>query len=152
MADTPSYEEKIEMQYDALIKNALGNERKNFFRDLNRQIKKQSLFSDLDDGQAEAFADDSASEAFADVEAEFQVMQYSVAVRDALLYDALSQLDDSRRNIILMAFWLEMSDREIADETGMKRRTVNGIKHKTYKIIKQILEADGYDANSFFPQ
>jgi RNA polymerase sigma factor (sigma-70 family) len=152
MADTPSYEQKTEMEYDALIKTALGNEKKNFFRDMERQMKKQALFSELDDNQVECFEDSGALEAFNFVDAEFQVLRYSVAVRDALLHDALSRIDEMARNVILMAFWLEMSDREIADDTGIPRRTVNKIRNKAYMKLKEILEGEGYDANSFFPK
>jgi DNA-directed RNA polymerase sigma subunit (sigma70/sigma32) len=83
---------------------------------------------------------------------EFHVMQYSVAVKDALIYDVLSRIDEQGRDIILMAFWLEMRDQEIADKMRLKRRKVNYIRNKTYQKLKTMLEADGYDASSFFPK
>ena len=125
MADMPSYEEKTE---------------------------KQSLFCELEDGQAESFEDTGALEAFEDVDTAFQVMEYSVSVRSDLLYEALSQIDERARNVILMAFWLDMTDREISEETGLKRRTVNDIKNKTYKKLRTALEDDGHDASTFFPK
>ena len=150
MADTPSYEQKTEMQFDRFIKVALQRELKRFIRDMGDEIENLYLFCELDDGQLECFADVYAQKAFDDVEAEFQVMNYTVEVRDSLLYDALSQLDERSRNVVLMWHWLEMTDQEIADETGIKRRTVNDIRRNAHVTLKNILEADGYDASSFF--
>ena len=72
MADTPSYEEKTEMQYNAFIKKALATEVKWFFKELHQQMARQSLFSELDEEQTEYFEDSGALEAFADIEAVFR--------------------------------------------------------------------------------
>jgi RNA polymerase sigma factor (sigma-70 family) len=154
MVDGPSRDDaqKTEKEYDALIKRSLGNGRKNFFRDTERLRKRQTPFSEFDDDRIESFADERASDAFALIGSEFRVMKYSVSVRDALLHDALSRIDEQSRSIVLMAYWLEMSDLEISDETGIPRRTVNGIKRRTYDKLREIPEDEGYDASSFFPK
>ena len=152
MGEPPSYERQTEKQYDRWIKKSLCNEQAEFFRELRRQASKQTLFSEMGEDQVEALEDSVAAEAFDIVDSEFQVLQYSVAVRDELLYDALTQIDERDRHVILMAFWLEMTDLEISDETGIPRSTVNAIKHRTYKNLKKILEDNGYDANTFFPK
>ena len=152
MADTPSYEQKTEMQYDRFIKKVLVNERSNFITSLKRRMSWQTLFCELGDGKENSFEDDSALDALARVEAEFQVMRCSVPVRNAALYETLSKIDERARNVILMSYWFGMTDQEIADETGLKRRTVNDVKNKTYKKLRTMLEEDGYDASSFFPR
>jgi RNA polymerase sigma factor (sigma-70 family) len=152
MADNPSYEQQTEMQYDAFIKHSLDREVKKFLRGTNRLMAKQTLFSEMDGEDTAVFEDDRALAAYDFVDSEFQVLQYSVAVRDALLHDALSQIDEQARNIVLMAYWLDMSDLEISDETDIPRRTVNEIKRRTYGKLKKILEDKGYDANTFFPK
>lgn len=151
MADTPSYEKRTEIEYEALIKTALGNEKRNYNRDRTRLASTRILFSDMVDWKPETYADESASLAYADaVEMKFQVMHFSVPVRNAILYDALTQIDSASRVVVLMAYWLDMSDLEIADEIGSKRRTVNEIRRRTCRKLRIILEADGYDANRFF--
>jgi RNA polymerase sigma factor (sigma-70 family) len=152
MADYLPYEEKTEMQYDRWIRKSLGNERKNFSNEMARQAERQILFSEMDDGELEAIEDSGAQQAFELMDSGFQVLQYTVEVRDELLHDALSQIDERARSIILMAYWLDMSDLEISDATGISRRTVNSIKHSAYSKLKKILEAQGYDANRFFPK
>jgi RNA polymerase sigma factor (sigma-70 family) len=152
MGEHLPYEQKTEMQYDRWLKKALGNEKADFFRAMAWQAEHQILFSELDDGKLETLVDVGAHNAYEFVNSEFQVLRYSVEVRDELLCDALSQIDERSRNIILLAYWLKMSDLEISDETGIPRRTVNSVKHGAYAKLKNILEANGYDASSFFPK
>jgi len=152
MGEPLSHEQKTEMQYDRWIKKSLGNELKNFHTEAAQHAEHEALFCEFDEDQVEAFEDKYAGDAYDYVDSEFQVLQYSVAVRNALLHDALSLIDGKSRGIILMAFWLEMTDLEISEETGIPRSTVNAIKHKTYKNLKKILEDNGYDANTFFPK
>ena len=149
MADTPSYEQKTEIQFDSLIKVALKNEVISFQRKMRDEYEKQSLFCELDEGQVENIADNKALEAFNHVGTEFQVMQYTVDVCDALLYEALSQVDEVARNMVLMRHWLEMKDQEIANATGIERRKVKKIRKNTYTLIEKILEAKGYGKSSF---
>jgi RNA polymerase sigma factor (sigma-70 family) len=154
MVDSSSYEQRTEMEYDCFIKNSLDKEVKMFLRGerRRRRLKKQALFSEMGEEDIAALEDSGAREAYDLVGSEFQVLQYPVAVRDSLLYDALTQIDERARNIILMAYWLEMSDLEISDETGMPRRTVNDVKRKAYAKLRKILEGNGHDANTFFPK
>ena len=150
MADATAYENVTEMQFDSYIKVALDNEFNQFFRKMGEEIENQLLFNELDDGQMESFMDPHAQKAFDDMGTEFKFMQYTVEVCDEQLYDALSRLDERSRTVILMRHWLEMSDQEISDETGIKRRTVNDIRASATKDLKEILGRDGYDANGFF--
>jgi RNA polymerase sigma factor (sigma-70 family) len=117
-----------------------------------RRAEKQILFSEMDEEQVAALEDKRAMDAITFADSEFQVLQYSVSVQDALLHDALLQIDERSRNVVLMAYWLEMSDLEISDETGIPRRTVNSVKRGAYAKLKKILEDNGYDTNSFFPK
>ena len=144
MMDTPSYEQEVEEKYDSFIKKSLGRERISFSRQFFRQMERQSLFSELTEGQTEAFEDKQASEMLGCVETEFQVLQYPIMVRNSRLCDALSQLDERSLDITLMFYWLGMTDQEIAGETGLKRRKVNDIRNKSYPRLKKLLEANGY--------
>jgi RNA polymerase sigma factor (sigma-70 family) len=140
------------MEYDAFLKNSLDKEVKKFLRDTKRRRKRQDLFSEMAEEDVAAFEDTGALEAYDLVDSEFKVLRYSVEVKDALLCDALMQIDGRTRDIILMAYWLEMSDLEISDETDIPRSTVNAIKRRAYGKLRKILEDQGYDTNSFFPK
>jgi len=122
------------------------------FQELKRQMGKEILFSDMEEDDLQAVEDSDANEAYDLIENEFRVLPYTVAVRDDALYEALAQLDDRDRDVLLLAYWLNMSDMDISDETGTPRRTVNNIKRRAYEKMRKILEGNGYGANTFFPK
>ena len=150
MGDPLFNEQIIEMRFDRWIKKSFKNELKNYRKETARLAANEALFSEFDEEQVEAFEDKQAREPFDYLGYEFKVLQYSVEVQDTLLHDALLQIGERERSIILMAYWLDMSDLEISDETDIPRRTVNDIKRRTFGKLRKILEGKGYDANSFF--
>ena len=152
MVESLSTEQQTEMEYDAFIKEALDREVKKHFRDAGRLMKKRSLFCEISEEAVDAFEDVGSREAYDLIGNEFIVLEYTVTVRDDALYDALSQLDGRDRDVLLLAYWLDMSDGEISDATNIPRRTVNEIRRKAYKKTRKLLEDSGYGANTFFPK
>ena len=49
----------------------------------------------------------------------FQVLGYDVEIRDMLLAEALQTLTEKKRNVILLSYFMEMSDAEIAREMNL---------------------------------
>lgn len=63
-----------------------------------------------------------------------------VAVKDFLLGAALEKLDANQRDIVLLAYFLDMTDREIAEYLKLVRRTVTYRRGAILKQLKKILE------------
>ena len=74
----------------------------------------------------------------------FQVGNETVYVKHDRLTEALSAISEKERNIILMYWFLDMADREIATHLGIARRTVNTHRQKGYDLLKKLMggEAD----------
>ena len=70
----------------------------------------------------------------------FQVMDKDVPVRDEDISDALKKLPERKRMIILMAFFLDMTEQEIADYYHLVQSTVHYHKAESLRILKGILE------------
>lgn len=70
----------------------------------------------------------------------FKVLEYDIAVRDELLAEALQQLPDKKRDIVLLSYFLDYSDVEIAELLNVVRRTVNDQRHKALKDLKKEME------------
>ena len=60
------------------------------------------------------------------------------------MYKALKRLNQVRRNIILMVYWLEMNDREIGEAIGYSRSNVNRIKLLAQEKLQIYMEGYGY--------
>ena len=67
-------------------------------------------------------------------------MNYEVEVRDELLAIALKHLPDKKRYVILMSYFLNLPDGEIADEMNLVRTTVNYHKSSSLQKLRKIME------------
>ena len=59
-----------------------------------------------------------------------------------LLADALNALPQDNRDILLMYWFLEMADREIAERMNLARRTINNRRLKSYRLLKELMGGD----------
>lgn len=66
----------------------------------------------------------------------------TITIKDAKLASVLSALPNKKREIVLLSFFLEMTDKEIADKLNMVRSTVQYRRAITLKEIKQRMEVD----------
>src|SRR5699024_9379558 len=65
----------------------------------------------------------------------FKVLEYCIEVEDEKLASALMSLPNKKRDIILLAYFLDMNDREIAEKLNAARRT---IQYRRISSIKQL--------------
>ncbi len=65
-----------------------------------------------------------------------------VAVQNENLAHALQILSEDKREIILLAYFLDMSDREIAEKLNLFRSTVQRNRTIALKILKEQLAGE----------
>ena len=70
----------------------------------------------------------------------FQVQGYTIPIRSEILANALVKLSEKKRDIILLAYFLDMTDQEIADKLDMVRYTVQRRRAKSLKELKKEME------------
>ena len=78
-------------------------------------------------------------------QAHFHVQGYDVAIESKDLANALTVLPDDKRDIVLLAYFLDMTDQEIADKLDMVRYTVQRRRAKSLKELKKKMEVDSSD-------
>ena len=67
---------------------------------------------------------------------------YDIEVKDALIAEALQALSERKRNVILLSYFLDMSDADIAREMNLVRSTVHEHRKRSLKILREIMEGD----------
>jgi RNA polymerase sigma factor (sigma-70 family) len=72
----------------------------------------------------------------------FNVLSEVINISDVDLAEALNSLPPDRRNIILLSYFLDMPDREIADKLNMARRTVAYRRTSSLQELKNLLESE----------
>ncbi len=62
-----------------------------------------------------------------------------------MLYKALSQLPEAQRKVLLLDFWCELPDKEIAERMEVATRTVYNLRKRAFGAIKKYYEHHGRD-------
>ena len=71
-----------------------------------------------------------------------------MAIENENLANALTVLPDDKRDIVLLAYFLDMTDQEIADKLDMVRRTVQYKRAQSLKELKKEMEVTEDGAQS----
>ena len=72
----------------------------------------------------------------------FEVCGYRIPVNDDRLAAALAKLLREKRDVILLSYYMDMSDREIGELLDMARRTVQHRRTDTLAELRKRMEDD----------
>lgn len=125
--------------FDSFCKKVLKHEAAGGHREINRRAWMEISMSDLPEEAMEQLAvyDDYPWDY-----TPFQIGDETVLVKDDRLAEALAAIPERERNIILLYWFLELADREIADRMGIARRTVNTHRQNAYRLLKKLMGGD----------
>ena len=134
---TPSQKKTVRHQFDSFCRKVLREDARDYMRSLTRQSTHEVSLSELSEEQMARLyvLDEYPSEQF-----HFNVHGYDVAVKDERLAEALAALSNDKRDIVLLAYFLDMTDQEIADKLNVVRRTVQYRRASSLKEMKERLE------------
>lgn len=141
MEQSSSYE-KIQHQYDTLAKKTLKGEARSYLRAIARRAAREVVFSDLGANDLnQLFLLDEYNAEYSI----FQVSGFDIIVKDELLGAALTALSERKRNIVLLSYYLDMSDEEIAALLNVVRSTIFRHRKNALEEIRKYMEgnADG---------
>jgi DNA-directed RNA polymerase specialized sigma subunit len=116
-----SFEKAIEVQFDCLTKKVIKCTQKKYYRDISRRWKNELSFSYLSKMELNHWGtmDDYSSNYTA-----FNVLGMEVQVSDEQLSKALKVIPENKRNIILLSYFMDMSDSEIGKLMNLVRSTI----------------------------
>ena len=137
-----SHEQSKRHTFDSFCKKVLKHEARDYYDELKRQRSRESTFSDLSTKEmAQLYTEDKY---FATKQI-FNVLSFDVIVTDDVIAKALQNLPERKRDIILLSYFLERSDREIGDKLNMLRATVQYQRTRTLQQMKIFMEGDAYE-------
>ncbi len=109
---------------------------------MKRQRKKEKSFSDLSLKEMDQLY---TVDKYFVTEQIFNVLGLDVIVTDDVIAGALDNLPEQKRDIILLSYFLELSDREIGDKLNMLRSTVQYQRTRTLQQIKTFMGGDVHE-------
>ena len=138
MGQSSSYfEDKIRHQFDRYCQIALKGEVVDYYRHMDYRRKNEISFTELSEKEKnKLFIMDN----YAVENQWFQVLGYDIEVKDSLIAEALKELPKKKRDVILLSFFMEMSDAEIARQMQLVRSTIHEHRIRSLKLLKMIMK------------
>jgi RNA polymerase sigma factor (sigma-70 family) len=134
-----SFEKAIEAQFDCLTKKVIKYTQKKYYRDISRRWRNEISFSDLSEMELNHFGtlDDYSSDYTV-----FSVLGMEVQISDEQLSKALKILPEKKRNIILLSYFMDMSDLEIGKLMNLVRSTIYRHRTSTLEEIRKMYKEE----------
>jgi len=123
--------------FDAFCKKVLRNEVRDYYDEVKRLRDKEVSFSELSEQELEQL---STTDEYFSSEQIFNVLGSNVIVSDENIAEALNVLPTRKRDIILLSYFLELSDGEIGEKLNLIRSTVQYQRTSTLRELKKLLE------------
>jgi DNA-directed RNA polymerase specialized sigma24 family protein len=127
-----SHEEHIQHSFDAFCKKVLRNEARDYQDEQARKRNREISFSDL---PVEVMEQLSVCDIYLMEDKTFGVLDYAVYIDN----DEIAALPLDKRDIILLSYFLDMSDNEIAKLLNMVRSSVTYRRSSTLKLLKELM-------------
>jgi len=134
-----SHESFTQQTFDSFCKKVLKYSAYDYQRAMQRQRERETPFSELSERELASLA--ATDEYFKDAYA-FDVLGMAVNVSNCELAEALNELPADRRDIVLLSYFLDMTDKEIAQKLNIARRTVAYRRTSTLRELKKILGSE----------
>ena len=131
-----SHEEHIRHTFDVFCKKVLRNEARDYLDELARQRNREISFSDLPVEVMEQLS--VCDDYFAD-DRTFDVLGNTVQIASDELAEAIAALPKQKRDIILLSYFLDMPDSEIAKALNMVRSSVAYRRSATLKLLRELM-------------
>ena len=137
-----SYEQRIQNQFGAFCVRVLKNEARYIQRELASLQSQEKSFGELTASELEQTA---VWDKHFMSEHVFEVLGLPVVVAGDLLADALAQLPEGKRDVILLSYFLGMTDREISEKLNIVHQTVSKRRLVTLKELREYLMKEGFE-------
>lgn len=144
MDEKSRYEQFNEITFEAYCKAAINNAVLKVRQRRAAREKREVLLSDLPENALyDVGAEDKELERAEDERRVFHVRGVDVAVSDERLARAISYLLPKDREIVLLSYFAELTDGEVAQRVKLSRPTVQRRKNAALGKLRNLLEQDG---------
>ena len=134
---TPSQKKTVRHQFDSFCRKVLREEARDYERHIAWRSNHEVSLSELSEERVRQMY---VLDRYPSEQIHFHVQGYNVTIENENLANALMVLSGDKRDIVLLAYFLDMTDQEIADTLDMVRRTVQYKRARSLKELKKEME------------
>ena len=135
-------ERRIQNQFGGFCVRVLKNEANNIHREHARLRDREKSLGDLNAAELEQTA---TADKYFMSEHVFKVLGLPIVVTGDLLAEAIAQLPKDKRDVILLAYFVGLNDREISERISISRQAVTRRRNKTLKELREYLAREGME-------
>ena len=136
MEPSSSRRKTVEHQFDSFCKKVLRDEHRDIMRGLKRKGNIEILFCEMTQKQFDELV---TKDKYKSDMNKFMACGFEVEIESVLLAEALSALSEQSRDIVLLSYFLDMSDPEIAKALNMVRRSVQYQRSASLNKLKKYI-------------
>lgn len=133
-----SFETSVQNQFGAFCIKVLKNEMKNIYREMD----KQHTEIDIEQIPVKELNSISVHDNYFDNQYVFNVYGKNISVYGDEIANAIQKLSPYRRNIILLSFFTDLTDREIATLMQTVHQSISRGRKKSLAELRAILELE----------
>lgn len=137
-----SYEQRVQNQFGGFCTRVLKNEANRIHNEYARQREMEKSLDAVTPEELEQIA---VMDQYFQDDHVFEVLGKQVVVTGDLLADAIAKLPDKKRDIILLTYFLGLTDREISKYLNIVHQTVSKNRIRILKELREILEKEGFE-------
>lgn len=134
---SPYQKKTVRHQFDSLCRKVLRDESRNYKKQLARRAEKKANFSGLSEVELNQLY---VMDEYPSDSTYFDVLDYQIAVKDGRLAEALAALPSKKRDVILLSYFLDMTDTEIAEKLEVVGSTIHRRRTSSLEELKLRLE------------
>jgi RNA polymerase sigma factor (sigma-70 family) len=131
------YKQKIEKQFDSFCKKVIKNELRNIHRYNNYLLENEKAFSELTNKELNQLY---TIDIYDVIDTKLFIEGEYIEISNELLFKAINKLPKLLQNILMLSYWFDMDDKDIANSLNLVRRTVNYMRLSSLKKLKKIIE------------
>ena len=137
-----NHEQDKQHTFDSFCKKVLKYEARNYYGEMKRLRNKEVSFSELSEQELKQL---STTDKYFVFEQIFNVLGNDIIVNNESIAEALKNLPERKRDIILLSYFLELSDGEIGEKLNLIRATVQYQRTSTLRELKKMMEEETAD-------
>ena len=137
-----SYEQRIQNQFGAFCTRVLKNEANRIHNEYTRQRQIEKSLEELSPDELDQIA---AEDKYFQDEYVFEVLGKQVVMTGNLLAEAIAKLSEKKRDIILLSYFLGLTDREISEYMNVVRQAISRRRAGILRELREYLEKEGLE-------
>ena len=134
-----NHEENVRHEFESFCKSVSKRTACNCYKLIKRRNEREITFSSMPVRELDKLT---TADTYFVGKHSFNVLGEDISLSDCELSEALNALPPDKRDIILMSYFFEMTDKEIAEHLNMARRTVTYQRSKSLQELKRHMEGE----------